>query len=207
MFKINKNKLIKALVIALELLAMAIFIYLLILPLWPAIVYKFSKPDQKVDWQNSIAIKEQTSLIINHLPEESNSLSVNRIIIPKISVNASIIESKEEEYALNRGSWRLPESSTPEKGGNTVITGHRFKYLPPSNLTFYLLDKLIIGDIISVIWQGQEFLYRAKEIKIVSKNDLSVLDQSSDSILTLFTCDPIYSQKNRLVIIGELIEK
>jgi sortase A len=97
----------------------------------------------------------------------------------------------------------LPDSSTPDQGGNTVITGHRFKYLPPNNLTFYLFDKLAAGDIISVIWHEQEYYYRIKETKIVDKTETSILNQTREPILTLFTCHPIYSEENRLVVIAE----
>jgi sortase A len=103
------------------------------------------------------------------------------------------------------GAWRVPESSTPDKGGNTVITGHRFKYLPPSNLTFYLLDKMETGDIISVVYKEKEYYYRVKEIKIVDKTELSILAPTKEPILTIFTCHPIYSTEKRLVVTGDLI--
>ena len=134
------------------------------------------------------------------------NISTNRVIIAKIGVNAPIIDSASEDLALSRGAWRIPGSSTPDKAGNTVITGHRFKYLPPSNLTFYLFNKLKTGDIVSVIWQKKDYYYKIKEIKTVNPRDLSILEKTEKPTLTLFTCDPIYSQKNRLVIIAELIK-
>ncbi|MCU0679516.1 MAG: sortase [Planctomycetes bacterium] len=117
------------------------------------------------------------------------------------------MEAKDEKAGLARGAWRLPESSTPDKGGNTVITGHRFKYLPPNNLTFFLFDKLAAGDIISVIWQNKEYYYRVKEIKIIPPTDLSILDPSDKPVLTLFTCHPVYSTEKRLVIVAETVEE
>ena len=225
MFQINQNrKLIKALVIILELLAIGIIIYLIALPLYPAVKYKLSYQGKapNIDWQDFEAVKEKTEEIISrlpeakdedivlpdkkHLPQAEYSVSPNRVIIAKIGVNAPIVDSVNGDYALSLGSWRLPESSTPDKGGNTVITGHRFKYLPPSNLTFYLFHKLEIGDIVSVIWQGQQYYYRIKQIKVVAATDFSILEPTTQPILTMFTCDPIYSQKNRLVVIGELIK-
>jgi LPXTG-site transpeptidase (sortase) family protein len=87
-----------------------------------------------------------------------------------------------------------------------ILTGHRFKYLPPSNLTFYLFHKLEEGDIASVIWDNKLYYYRIKEIKTVSGEDTSILKQTKTPILTIYTCDPIYSTKNRLVVISELID-
>lgn len=207
MFQLNKNKFLKALITALEFLAVILIIYLLALPFWPVLKYKFiqQKSGAKVDWQNIETAKEEIKTITSHLPEAESRLSANRLLIPKIGVHAPIIESPDSQ-ALEKGIWRLPESSTPDKGGNTVLTGHRFKYLPPNNLTLYLLDKLKTGDIISVVWQGREYLYRLKEIKIVSKDDLSILSPSQKPLLTIFTCHPLFSQEKRLAVIGELVE-
>lgn len=218
---IKNKKTVKALVLTLELLAIGIIIYLIALPLYPAVKYKLTYQGEapNTDWQDIKAVKEKTEEIISRLPQAEDvnqntgrlpqaeySVSPNRVIIAKIGVNAPIVESENGDYGLSRGAWRLPESSTPDNGGNTVITGHRFKYLPPSNLTFYLFHKLEAGDIVSIIWQDENYYYRIKEIKIVPAEDLSILEQAGEPILTLFTCDPIYSQKNRLVVISELIE-
>lgn len=131
----------------------------------------------------------------------------NTLIIPKIGVKIPIIESEDENYGLNHGAWKLPKSSAPEESGNMILTGHRFKYLPPSNLTFYLFHKLETGDIASVIWDGKPYYYKIREIKKVPADDISILKQTKTSTLTMYTCDPIYSTKNRLVIIADLVEK
>jgi sortase A len=201
---IKKNKKTKALVIILELLALAIFAYLVILPFYPGVEYIILET-KNGDSRNMELVEKKVEAIKNHLPDASDNRSANRLIITKIGVNAPIIESQNEKYGLNRGAWRLPESATPDKGGNTVITGHRFKYFPPNNLTFYLLDKLAIGDIIFVSWQERDYYYKVNEIKKVKNTDISVLNQTDKKILTLFTCDPIFSQENRLVVIGELL--
>ena len=131
----------------------------------------------------------------------------NTLIIPKIGVDIKIIGGEDENYGLDRGSWKLPKSSTPDETGNMILTGHRFKYLPPSNTTFYLFHKLEVGDIASVIWNNESYYYKIKEIKIVSGDDISILKQTNTSTLTMYTCDPIYSTENRLVVIADLIEE
>jgi len=222
----DKKDLARALVIILELFAVGIIIYLIILPFYPRIKYEISynKESAKEEAKDLEKTKEKVQEIIRETKEqeankeknENNNdnnaenkivipTSGNRLIITKIGVNAPIIESENENYGLSRGSWHLPDSSTPDKGGNTVITGHRFKYLPPNNVTFYLLDKLEEGDIISVVWDDKEYYYRVKETKIVGKTETSVLNKSEEPILTLFTCHPIYSEENRLVVVAELV--
>lgn len=226
---LNKKKdIARALVIILELFAVGIIAYLIILPFYPKIKYQISynreevrndakdleKTKQKVQKiiQKQQAEEQKANKQENKSNNENNNNAApapvigNRLIITKIGINAPIVESQDEDYGLARGSWHVPETSTPDQGSNTVITGHRFKYLPPNNVTFYLLDKLENDDIISVIWNDKEYYYKVRESKIVGRTETSILNSSDNPILTLFTCDPIYSEENRLVVVGELIE-
>jgi len=57
-----------------------------------------------------------------------------------------------------------------------------------------------------VVWGNSYYYYKVIEKKIVPPNDASILKQTEESRLTIYTCDPIYSQKNRLVVVAELIE-
>jgi sortase A len=203
----HKNKILKALVYLLELLVIFLILYLFILPIYPRVQYQFENKELKIDAKNIEKAKEATENYKNSFPKTEYAISPNRIIIKKIGVNAPIVETKNSEYGLSLGSWHVPESSTPDKGGNTVITGHRFKYLPPNNLTFYLFHKLEKDDIVSVIWKDQTYYYKITQIKKVPSSDFSILAPSDKPILTMFTCDPIYSTENRLVVIADKIEE
>lgn len=129
-----------------------------------------------------------------------------RLIIEKIGVDAKIVEGDNARQALNQGIWRMPIGSTPDRGGNTIITAHRYKFLPPNTNTFYLLDKLAIGDRIDVQWQGKQFTYQVKQIKIVTPQAVEILANTKEPQLTLFTCTPLFTSTNRLVVIAELID-
>ena len=199
---LDRKKFIKPLVFALGVLIIALILYLVVLPFYPIFKYKFFGKDiSTVDPQNLSAVTEQTKALLGG----QKAAGGNRLVIAKIGVNTPIMEGQNEN-ALNQGAWRLPESSTPDKSGNTIITGHRFKYLPPNNLTFYLFDKLAVGDIFSIFWAGEEYYYRIREIKRVPAEETGILAPSAESIITLFTCDPIWSQDNRLVVIGEPVK-
>lgn len=199
----NKNKiLIRTLVILLEFLVLVIVAYLIIFPFWSALNYKyFYEENKQVSWSNEKTVGERSGVIIKELNKENNYL-----IIPKINVSVPIVEDDKAEEGLARGAWRFPSSGTPDRGGNTVITGHRFKYLPPSNLTFYLLDKLEKNDFITVLWKKNKYLYQVETIKIVKPSDLSILQQGDEEILTIYTCNPVFSQKERLVVVARLIK-
>jgi sortase A len=130
---------------------------------------------------------------------------VNRLIIKKINVDAPIVESNNSKWALMRGMWRLPKTSTPDKGSNTVISGHRWLHKYPHKMTFWALDKVKTGDEIIVIWNGKTIKYKVFETKIVNQYATSILKPTKEPILTLFTCDPIYIGTNRLVVLAKPI--
>jgi LPXTG-site transpeptidase (sortase) family protein len=192
---------LKALVAILGLLVVCLGIYILALPFYPEIKYQF--------WLKG-KISDQAAQSLSQaqmLPLAENLDLGNRLIIPEIGVDIPIVDSANSSWALNRGAWRLPETSTPEQGSNTAIAGHRFKYLPPNNLTFYLLDKLQAGDGFVVIWSGKEYDYQVVGSKIVLPTEVSVLAPTEKPTLTLITCDPIFSQQNRLIVTAELVSK
>ncbi|MBU2235485.1 sortase [Patescibacteria group bacterium] len=187
--------------------AVGIGIVILAYPFIPYLRFQLFPPNL-----NSIESEYQTDSseeLVSGLPlsedkQVSEDYSGNRVIIPKIGVNAKIVEG-ENDQALLRGAWHMPQTSTPDKGSNTVITGHRFRFLPPNNTTFYLLDKLEKDDIVTVVWEGKEYYYRVIETKVVSPDQTEVINASKESILTLFTCTPLFTSQKRHVVISELI--
>ena len=212
--RLKNRKQRKALIFLLGLLSLAVLFYILILPLYPELKYRVignKEIDQKVETVKIIEeFKEKNPVIFEEstgFPSNEYKTSPNRLIISKIGVNAPIIETDNQNYGLSLGAWLMPSGSDPGEIGNTIITGHRFKYLPPNNLTFYLFHKLEIEDLVYVIWEGEEIYYEISEIKIVEDTDMSVMDQTDDETLTMFTCTPIYSTKQRLVVTAKPIEK
>jgi sortase A len=159
-------------------------------------------------WLRHISESEQ----LPHTPSEQlraahasvleGNASGNTIIIPKINVRAAIVEAPDER-GLERGAWRMPDTARPGEVGNAVITAHRFKYLPPNNKTFYNLNKLTPGDVIAVVWEGERLLYEVSEVKVVDESEVSILEQDTGEQLTLFTCHPLFSTKERFVVIAK----
>lgn len=202
------DKVIFVISILFQLCAGLLIIYMIFLPFYPKVKYQniIEEVESADVFQDEEVIREKTVSIVNGLPTIAYDISSNRLIIPKIGVNAPIVEAQNSEWALSLGSWRDPEGSMPDRGGNTVLTGHRFKYLPPSNLTFFLLDKMVQGDIISILWKDKYYYYKVKEVKVIEPTDVSILEQTEKSTITLYTCHPIYSQEQRLVVVAELFK-
>ena len=128
----------------------------------------------------------------------------NRLIIPRAKINMPVFLGNNEKI-LNKGGWLFPTNSRPELEGNSVIFGHRYKYLPPISNTLYNLDKVNIGDEMIFTWQGKEYRYKVFEKKIIESTDLSVIQPTKDSRLTVITCTPLFTTKQRLVIVGSLM--
>lgn len=126
----------------------------------------------------------------------------NRLVIPKIGVDIAVVEGADDR-ALLRGAWRIPGTSTSPDISNMVLSAHRFRYRPPSSATFYLLDKLKPDDLLLLYWEGKEYDYRVRETKVVDPSAVEILDASSSPLLTLFTCTPLFSTSQRLVVIAE----
>jgi sortase A len=161
----------------------------------------------------SWAVHPKSTVAPHVIPENSASpdqagaklTNERRVLIPAIGVDSPIVEGVDES-ALDRGAWHIPGTSTPDRGGNTVISGHRFRYLPPNNTTFYLLNKLRSGDLIQIQWDNQLYHYRVTDTREVEPTQVEILQNTTDTRLTLFTCTPILSTARRLVITAQLEE-
>ncbi len=75
---------------------------------------------------------------------------------------------------------------------------------PNKGYSFFNLDKVKVGDKIEVVQNDNQFTYIVTETKVVEKNDISVLQDYSDYRITLITCSPLWTSKQRLVIVGKL---
>lgn len=129
----------------------------------------------------------------------------DRLIIAKGKINMPVFLG-DTEKVLNKGGWLFPTTSRPDLGGNSVIFGHRYKFLPPISNTLYNLDKVEIGDELVLVWQGKEYKYKVFEKKIVEPTDLSVIQPTQEARLTVITCTPIFTTKQRLVVTGALVK-
>lgn len=125
----------------------------------------------------------------------------NSIRIPSIKVDMPVLEGNEK--VLERGAWLMPESALPGQG-NTVISAHRYQSF--GSKSFYHLDKVKTGDVISVWWNAKEYRYRVVNNTVVKPDQVDVLNKSSHGKLTLVTCDPVFSTKNRRIVVAELVE-
>lgn len=152
--------------------------------------------------QASYAISEAVSRAPTDSKQKIAISKTNRLIIPKMKFNQAIQDG--DISVLAQGLWRRPQSSTPSKGSNTVIVGHRFYRSRPA--IFYHLDKIKEGDQILVDWQQKRYVYRVSTTTVVPPSAGYIENPTTDNILTLYTCTPLWTSKERLVVQAELQE-
>jgi len=181
-------------------LIVAINGYILLSPLLPQL--ELWRRKQQVEAVSGLPYKTDLESDTNNnrrdVPED------NRVVIPKIALDEHIRQGSSPKL-LNKGVWARPSTSTPPEGSNTVLTGHRFTYDGPA--TFYSLDKVVKGDKIVLYWQGKEYDYTVTETKVVPPEAIEIEKATKDKQLTVYTCTPLWSAKNRLVVIAKLDEK
>lgn len=171
--------------------------YILVAPMLPNIDY------WRKTMQNPSVPAYVTAVTAGQTPPPNDVPKDSRLVIPKIYANAPIGVGASETI-LRDGLWMRPNASTPAKGGNTVIAGHRFSYNPGLTQPFYHLDKLVAGDKIVVTWNGKAYSYTVAESKVVHATQTSVEAPTKDAQLTLYTCTPLWNPKDRLVIVAKL---
>lgn len=129
----------------------------------------------------------------------------NQVIIPSMLLDQPVLEGTvaNQYKTLDKGIWRWPGSSTPDKGGNTVLIGHRFTYTNPRGV-FYFLNKVKVGDELGIVWNNKKYEYKVATVNEVSPKDTTIEDATAQPELTLFTCTPLWLPKDRLVVVADL---
>ncbi len=199
----------------LKIVALLFLLYLVLGPFIPEIVFQVRNL-LGITYKEEIifSIDEDEVEDVDYLDEESFGLREskmedvylddNRLVIPTIGVHIGVFEG-EDDSVLSKGAWRRPGTGTPATGGNTVITGHRFQYVPPNNRTFYNLDKLEIGSKVFVFWDGIEYVYEIYDKFVIEPHQTEIEKHMQGNTLTLYTCHPLWTADQRLVVRGKLL--
>lgn len=146
----------------------------------------------------------------------------DRVIIPTINVNTPLLLSSfnrnidditKEDFDKDLYKWVVQYPTTPHAGAgwNTLIFWHTsyesWKKNPYATI-FSGLPKLKQGDMMQVIQNGKLYEYEViwRSIVAPSKVNEEYLKYTKWNYLTLLGCYPIWSDKQRILIIGKLKE-
>ena len=152
--------------------------------------------------ENTSTTSASGKTITNDKIENTSTTSAYRLIIPSIGVDMKIVFVENEAQALRKGAWHFPGSGTPNNPDdykNIVLSAHRYLYTSGPN-TFFNLDKVEKDDLIIIKWDKKEYQYKVDRVYIVKPTEVSILKDTGIEKLTLFTCHPAFTTKQRLVV-------
>ena len=122
--------------------------------------------------------------------------------------HADVVVEGVSVRALKRGPGHYPGTALPGELGNVVLSGHRTTYGAP----FAELDRLRPGDPVVLETRDHWFTYRVTHELVVRPTAVEQIApvpgrpgaRPTRRLLTLTTCHPRYSARQRLVVRAEL---
>lgn len=123
------------------------------------------------------------------------------IKIPKLGLEQAVVEGT-SVADLRKGPGHYTGTPLPGEAGNAGIAGHRTTYGAP----FGRIDELVPGDPILVQTKAGLFRYTVSGGQVVKPTRTDVLHPQGDNRLTLTTCHPKYSARQRYVVFATLSE-
>jgi sortase A len=90
-----------------------------------------------------------------------------------------------DAWTLNRAVGHIEDTAHPGADGNCGIAGHRDGF-------FRGLKDIRRDDVIEIETPGRVDRYRVARMWIVQPEDVSVLDPTTEAVVTLVTCYPFY---------------
>ena len=133
-------------------------------------------------------------------PASAMSGLIGRIEIARLGLSVMIIEG-DDGKTLRRAAGHVPGTALPGQLGNVGITAHRDTFFRP-------LRNIQMDDVITLTTLQGEYRYRVVSTKIVSPQDVEVLDSTGGEVLTLVTCYPFYfvgAAPNRFIVRAERV--
>jgi LPXTG-site transpeptidase (sortase) family protein len=159
-------------------------------------------------------------VISNSVAEQTVQASVNydlgsSLVIPAINVNTPVIFSASTdvpslEKDLDKGAVFYPGSVLPGQSGQMLVLGHSAPVNWPHIKHDYIfsdLEKLSVGDSITLYFNGQAYVYEVKEKKIIDQGQEVTYDRSlsPDNALTLVSCWPPGKNYKRIAVTATLV--
>ena len=140
-------------------------------------------------------ILDESAVAENGRPEIFGYLEIASINVKQYVLTGT------NENTLELGPGHYSSTALPGTGGNVGIAGHRTTYGAP----FSNLDALQIGDNLMLTVGSKTYHYNVDSIDVVDAiGGEYVLFDRGDDRLTLTTCHPKYSAKERLIVSGIL---
>ncbi len=192
---IEKIKILDRSTIVMRVILLVMAFYLVVFPYFPKLEYAVSYFNEDVDPKNNLPIEVLSAL----------NRGENLLYISKSQVNRAIIETDNIKN-IHEDVWIWPDSKKPNEGGNTVLLAHRYASIGGNRAsTFYNLPEMATGDKSYVVWSGKIYEYEVFETFTVDPSHIEILQNTDENILTMFTCTPLWTSKERFVVRSKLV--
>jgi sortase A len=125
---------------------------------------------------------------------------IGRMEIPRLGLSVIVMEGT-SSATLRRAAGHISGTALPGQPGNVGISAHRDTFFRP-------LRNIRRNDLITLTTALGEYRYRVVSTRIVSPQDVAVLDPTGNQILTLVTCYPFYfigAAPNRFIVRAERV--
>jgi len=126
-------------------------------------------------------------------------VEIGRIQIPKTGVDQPVRDVV-EQMVIDAGPAHWPGTADFGGWGNVVLAGHRTSHTEP----FLRNAELAPGDDIVLSDPTGSYHYAVTSVEVVPNTAMWIIDQHPGRTLTIFTCHPIGSSAERLVVHAEL---
>ncbi len=123
------------------------------------------------------------------------------LTIPAIGIEDLVVYEGVDRQTLMSGPGHMPNTPLPGQPGNAVLSGHRTTHGRP----FFDFDQLEVGDRVEVETAIGTHVYEIREFAVVLPTDVWVVDPRPGGWLTMTTCEPKFSARQRLVVWAELV--
>jgi sortase A len=144
--------------------------------------------------------------VVGTAPE--NAVQFGNIIIPRFGADyiRPIAEGIGVDDVLRYGVGHYPGTAMPGAVGNAAFAAHRTGHGSP----FFDIEKLQIGEHVFIETEAGWYQYSVRSLEYVLPTGVGVLNpvpqaagvEPTDRILTLTSCNPVYTASERIVVYG-----
>jgi LPXTG-site transpeptidase (sortase) family protein len=139
------------------------------------------------------------------------ALPAKRLVIPTIGLDSKVIQlgthlDKHGQLAWETAPFAIGHhrgTAGPGQNGNMVLSGHISS--PGEGAVFHHLPDLKVGEGVIVATDERQYLYRVVDRKVVTPDEVSVMEATPDPTATLITCVPDGIYSHRLVVTARLV--
>ncbi|RZT22670.1 MULTISPECIES: class D sortase [Fictibacillus] len=165
--------------------------------------YMIFKTDQTTadDYQsnpaNQVKKSETNDVLYPERPKKGEN--IGKLIIPKLGASLPIVHGTDEKE-LEKGVGHFSKSVLPGEDDNSILSGHR-------DTVFRKLGEVGKGDLLVVETKAGKFTYKVKNVRIVDKDDRTVIVPKPRATLTVSTCYPfdyIGDSPERYILVAHL---